>query len=454
VETSATRNAESGFTIVEVVVALTILVIALVGSALLFENGIIVSGNTRQRVVAAQLATSALERIRGTAADPTKWPSIPQGQTLFPQTVNGSQFVVTQDVQFVAQRSAQSSCDSPGTGSGEIMQVTETVTWIGMAGTKPVQQTTTLAPPVGAYSSATGSIAVKIFNAAGTTSPNINVQVSGPVTQTQQTTTEGCAFFYALTPGTYTVSVIEGTGVGDQEVVTPSQSTSVTVGQTASLQFNYDSAATITVSGNTGSTAQPASGMTYSVVDTGLQPYGQFSFGANGTPASLTPLFPYAAGYTVFAGSCTDSNPLGHDGAGNLFYPTLAPTPIDVPPGGSASTTVPLYTLQLLVKNSSGVIQTNATSTMTATTGFSRPYVSVCTSGTANAAGPVLGLVATDATGTSTTAVPLGHWTITTRAGTKSATTNVWVKPDAVYTVSSTGAAVSAVSGALNVTVH
>jgi len=93
-----TRRDEDGFTVVEVLVALTILVIALVGSALLFENGMIVSGNTRQRVVGAQLATEALEKIRGTAADPTKWPTIPQGQTLFNQTVNGSKFVVTQDV--------------------------------------------------------------------------------------------------------------------------------------------------------------------------------------------------------------------------------------------------------------------------------------------------------------------------------------------------------------------
>ncbi len=451
-DASVARPADSGFTVVEVLVALTILVIALVGSALLFENGILVSGNTRARVVAAQLATQQLEVLRGTAADPTKWPSIVQGQSLFPQTVNGSQFVVTQDVQFVSQRSAQSSCDSPGSGTGDIMQVTETVTWMGMAGTKPVQQTTTLAPPVGAYSSATGSIAVKVFNASGKTSQNINVQAtSGTTTLTQQTTSEGCAFFYALAPATYTVSIIEGTGVGDQEVLAPAQSTSVSVGQTASLQFNYDTAATITVSGYTNSTATPASGLTYSVADTGLQPYGQFSFPANST--SLTPLFPYAAGYTVFAGSCTDSNPIGKDGRGNLFYPTLTPTPIDVPPAGSATTTVPLYTLQLLVKNSAGAVQNGATSTMTATTGYAKPYVSVCTSGTANATGPTLGLVNTGATGTSTTAVPLGHWTITTRSGTKSATTNVWVKPDAVYTVDANGNAVSAVSGPLNVTV-
>ncbi len=118
-----------------------------------------------------------------------------------------------------------------------------------MAGTNPVQSTTALSPPVGAYSASTGSIAVKVFDSTGAVSQNVNVKVQGPLTQTQQTTSEGCAFFPFLDVGTYAVSVIEGTGVGDQENVTPTQNTSVSVGQTASLLFNYDTAATIDETG-------------------------------------------------------------------------------------------------------------------------------------------------------------------------------------------------------------
>src|SRR4051812_5162839 len=156
-----------GFTVVEVVVAITVLVIALVGAAALFGNGIIVSGNTRNRVVAAQLATEALEKVRGTAADATKFTSIVVGQTVYNRTVNGVTYTVTQDEQFVGQRSTQSSCDSPGSNNGQIMQVSAAVSWRGMAGTKPVQQTTALSPPVGAYSASTGSIAVKVYNSSG-----------------------------------------------------------------------------------------------------------------------------------------------------------------------------------------------------------------------------------------------------------------------------------------------
>jgi hypothetical protein len=413
---------------------------------------LVTSGNNRQRIVATQLATRELENIRGTAADPTKFTSITVGQTVSTKTVNGIDFTITQDVQWVGQSSTQSSCDSPGTNDGQILQVTERVSWRGMAGIQPVQQTTALAPPVGAYSASTGSIAVKVLDSSAALNQNINVQIAGPVTQSQQTTTEGCAFFPFLTPGTYTVSIIEGTGVGDQENAVPAQTTSVSVGQTASLTFNYDTGATITMTGYDGSIATPASGIRLSVANTGLQPYSQYTFGSGIT--SLTPLYPYLSGYTVFAGQCTDSNPLGKDTDRNLFYPTAAPTPVEVDPGGTASTTATLYNLPVYVTRL-GVATAAATVTARPTTGLPAPNTVVCTNGIANTTGATLGLVATDAAGNSTTAVPLGHLTITATkvisGTTRTGTANVWVKPDGVYAVDANGAATTMYAGAIPV---
>ncbi len=292
---------------------------------------------------------------------------------------------------------------------------------------------------------------MKVYNSSGVISQNINVQVQGPLTQTQQTTAEGCAFFPFLDTGTYTVSVIEGTGVGDQENVTPTQNTSVSIGQTASLLFNYDQAATINVTGWSNSTATPATGIPLSVANTGLQPYSQYSFAAGLT--SLTPLYPYANGYTVFAGNCTDNSPVGKDTNRNLFYPTGAPSPLGVSAGGTVTTTVPLYTLSVFVKNTSNVAQTSATVTAAETTGFPAPNSAVCTSGAGTGTGPTLGLVTTDAAGNSVTAVPLGHWTITAWKGTKVGSVTVWVKPDAVYAVSGSGAATTAYSTPVTVVV-
>ncbi len=457
------RSAE-GFTIIEVVVAITILMVSLMGAALLFENSIIISGNTRNRVVATNLATESMEQVRGWAADPTKFVNIPQGQTVFagaPQLVNGIQYTVTQNVQFVGQNSTQSSCDSPGSNTGQIMQVEELVTWPAMGGTKTVSEVTMLAPPVGAYSASSGSIAAKVTDSTGAPAQNINVRVAGPTTQTQQTTSEGCAFFAYLPVGTYTVTVIEGTGVGDQEVVAPAQTASVTVGQTTSLPFSYDTAGTINVTGWSPATPPAATGISISVANTGLQPSSQYSFPAGTT--SLTPLFPYASGYTVFAGNCTDNNPLGKDTNRTLFYPTAAPVPLSVTPGGTANTTVPLYPVSLHVQNSTAVAVVGGPTSATESTSYPAPYGAVCTNGTTSASAPTLGLVTTDAAGNSVTDLPLGHWTITAQClrgaaacptSNKTGTVNVWVQPGGVYGVNpATGAATTLFPGAIPVTV-
>src|SRR5207248_4283262 len=133
------------------------------------------------------------------------------------------------------------------------------------------------------------------------------------------------------------------------------------------------------------------------------------------------------------------------------FDPTGAPGALGVSAGGTVSTTVPLYTLPVLVKDTSSAPQSGAAVAAAETTGFAAPYTAVCTSGTGSGTVPTLGLVATDAAGNSVTAVPLGHWTITARKGTKAGSVNVWVKPDAVYAVNSSGASTTAYSAPITV---
>jgi Tfp pilus assembly protein PilV len=433
-----------GFSIVEMLVAITILMIALLAAALMFENGMRVSGDTRQRVVAAHLATQAMESVRGPAANPAKFTSVIDanlGQTVQTRTVNGLQFTITQDIQWVGQTSSANSCDAGGSTSGLVAQVTESVTWANMRATKPVQSTTALSPPVGAYASNTGGLAVKVVDAQNQPRANINVQITGPSTDTQKTTAQGCAFFAYIPPGTYTASVIEGTGVGDQEQLTPSQTKAVVVGQTASLVFNYDTAATIAVSGWTisGAATTVATNIPISVANTGLQPYAAFSFPA--TTTSLTPLYPYTSGYTVFAGNCADNNPVGKNGVNNPFYPGQPTTPINVTAGATSPAAVQLYSLPVVV-TAAGVPVSGATVTANPPSpSFGSPNNPVCTNGIASGSQPVLGLAASDAAGQSLTAVPLGHWAITATSGTMTGTVNVWVQPTGIFAVTSGGAA-------------
>ena len=444
-------DAQAGFTIVEVVVASTLLLVAFLAAAGLFASGTRVSGDTRMRVIAAQLASSAIEAVRGPAADPSKFTtSVIPGTTVTTKTVNGLKFTVTQEMQWISQSSTTDACDSGGVGSNAILQVSESVTWSGAGATAPVESNTTLSPPAGAYSAVSGSIGAKVVNAAGQPLPNIAVSVVGPMSRSQNTTSEGCAFFAFLTPGSYTVSVTAGTGVGDQEQLVPSQSTSVTVGQTASMQFNYDTAATITVTGWSGSTATPATNIPIGVANTGLQ-FGAYTYAAGTT--TMTPLFPYPSGYTVFAGNCTDNSPEGLDTTRNRFYNNPGTTATNVTPNGTTATTVPLYDLPIKVVNSVGAVVPGATLTATATTGYAAPYTSVCLSGGASGTSPTYGLVTTDAGGLSTTGVPLGHFTITARSGAKVGTAKIWRRITGVFNVTAGGASTGTAQPLITVTV-
>jgi Tfp pilus assembly protein PilV len=450
----ATRGAgsDAGFTIIEVVVASTLLVVSFLAAALLFESTTRISGDTRMRVIAAQIASSAIEKVRGPAADPARFTSsIIPGTTVTSQTVNGLKFTLTQEMQWVAQSSTTSACDSGGVGSNGILQVTESVTWTGAGATAPVESVTTLAPPAGAYSAATGSIAAKVLDATGLPQENVQVSISGASSQAQSTTSEGCAFFAYLTPGAYTVKVTAGTGVGDQQDLVPSKNTSVTVGQTASLAFNYDTAARITITGWSGSVATPATNIPIGIGNSSLSPYRMYSYAAGTT--ALTPLFPQPSGYTVFAGNCTDNNPVGLDTTNNVFYNNPGTTPVSVTPGGTTLATVPLYDLPVKVVNTSGVVQPNAVVTATETTGYASPYTSVCTNGGASGTAPTLGMVTTDAAGTSTTAMPLGHWSIKAVVGTKQGTTKIWRRITGVFAVTTGGASTGSALPVVTVTV-
>ncbi len=445
-------GSDAGFTIIEVVVASTLLVVSFLAAAALYESGTSISGDTRLRVVAAQIAASAIEKVRGPAADPARFTSsIIPGTTVTTQLVNGLKFTLTQEMQWVAQSATTSACDSGGLGSNGILQVSESVTWAGAGGTAPVESVTTLAPPAGAYSSATGSIAAKVLDAAGLPQDNVQVSISGPSSQSQATTSEGCAFFAYLTPGAYTVSVTAGTGVSDQQQLVPSQGTSVTVGQTASLSFNYDTAATITITGWSGTVSTPATNIPIGTGNSALTPYRMYSYAAGTT--TLTPLFPSPSGYTVFAGNCTDNNPVGLDTTNNVFYINPGTSPVSVTAGGTTLATIPLYDIPVKVVNSTGVVQPNAVVTATETTSNPSPYNAVCTSGAGSGSAPTLGMVTTNAAGTSTTAMPLGHWSIKAVVGPKQGITKIWREITGVFATTATGAATGSALATVTVTV-
>ena len=249
---------------------------------------------------------------------------------------------------------------------------------------RPCSEVTTLAPPVGAYSPSSGSIAVKVFDSTGAVAQNINVQVAGPTNQTQQTTTEGCAYFAFLTPGTYTVRVIEGTGVGDQEVARrrrPRRSRSArphrcssTTTRPATITGTFAASRRRPRAGCRSRSRTPACSRTVSSRSR-----------RRATTTTSPSLFPYASGYTVFAGQLHRQQPArqGHQPQPSTRlrrrYRSASP------PNGSATTTVPLYPVALHVQNARSGSGREHDADRGRDDGFAAPYTAICTTGTATA---------------------------------------------------------------------
>jgi hypothetical protein len=180
--------------------------------------------------------------------------------------------------------------------------------------------------------------------------------------------------------------------------------------------------------------------MPVGIANTGLQPYGQYTYGVGTT--AFSPVFPYPSGYTVFAGNCTDNNPNGLDTSRNRFYNNPGTGTVTVTPGGSATATIPLYDLPITVMNGA-TPAVGATLTATETTYSNRQPAAtpVCTSGLGTGTRPTIGLVTSGAGGVSLTGIPLGHWTINATFGAKHGTINIWRRITGVFAVTGTGTA-------------
>ena len=447
---------EEGFTVIEFTVAMALLVVCLIAGAQMMTSGMRVSGDTRARVIAANLATQTLEDLRAQAADITSFPTIAVGRTtLTPQTVSGTTFTVTRDVAWVGHRGTGSNCDAGGSGT-LVLRASAVVTWGHMNGTAPVQSTTTFSPPVGAYSANSGSVAAKVLGVTGQPISGVTVTATGTTSGTSaarsvSTDADGCAFFAQLGPGTYDVTAASAGYVDDQQRTTALQTASVVASQTVAVTFAYDRAAQLT-SAFGGFT--PAGGnIGVSITNTGLQPNGVFNFL---TPLAGTSVYPYPTGYGLFAGTCSDSNPLGTTSSGAAYYPSEVPgTPITTSPGGTATGQAHLYQFAVrAMRNGSPV----ASATVTLTPHTSGTGVT-CATGTTAITLPNTSATTASPAGYSTAGVPLGHYTVTVRSGSRSGTATIWVKPKTdgsglseVWRTNSSGVAQSLVTLPLDVT--
>ena len=302
--------ADGGFTLVEVVVAMSLFAVAAtVILGLLVQTTGVARGNSR-RTTAANLAQTQIEAARALKAT-----AIPDGLTTSFPTVNGTMYTVKQVANYVPTESSTSVC----TGSGSSLAyklVTVTVTWTGMGATKPVRADTLKNVGLGTdgLDATTGTLAVQVNSASGSAQSGVTVVLgSGPTNRV--TGDDGCAVFTGLAPGNYTVSssMTGYAGTGNVQAVTTS-SVAVTAGGISRRSLDYDAAASLAVALDAPTGSVVPSALRLRVGDTYLSEYSlptctgsDTSACTTGVPGTISGLFPET--YTVKVGACTETDP-------------------------------------------------------------------------------------------------------------------------------------------------
>lgn len=299
---------DEGTSLIEMVVALVIFGILSSALLVLLLSSARLVRLSAGRTVAGQVASSVVDEARAQGAT-----SVAPGRVVTNRTVKNVVYTVTRDAQFVSRTATTGSCTASGTPS--FLRVRVAVTWAGMGSVPPIEVNTLVAPRVGDADANSGSVAVLVSDRNGAGSAGTTVTLTGRTTGTvsvQQTTADGCAYFAFRPPGTYDAALSSTDGVTPAGVSSPSQAVTVQASQTASLAMQYDRSASITLVADTDSGHPAPSSMPFTLYNTLAYTNATKTRVVAGTAPStlVTGLFPTAAGYVVWAGSCTANDPV------------------------------------------------------------------------------------------------------------------------------------------------
>lgn len=433
------RANDDGFTLVEVIVAISVFGIIIIGALVGVVSVMRITSDNSARAQAVNLAAGAIDTARIDAQNDITGMS---GGTSA-QTVDGRTYTVKRTLDWQYTDGTTNRCSASATGTTAqllFLNVHIKVTWPGMGSAAPVTQETVFSPTTKINDPTLGTILVQVQSITGsggvggitaTVAPSTAVAANTATVLSAQpdpTNQDGCTVAIKVTPGTYTVTLAAPTGQqyrDEQQSATPSKTVVVKAGQSSGASFNFDPA--IAVAMNYASNASNAllpTNLTTSFVST----YGTYEATGTATPQYLSPI---SSGYVVYPG-VFDSNANNADGSVNpdsclSTDPTMWPRASD---GRVGKTPTPSVSKDQLTGNvQMGVVTVtinNSDTILTAKTAAATNGDPGCRTGQSYS-------FARTATGTSgttdiTLALPYGTWSITSQRTSSSTPVNVTAK--------------------------
>lgn len=353
---------ENGFSVLEVLIALTILLIVLVPVAGLLATSFSVGSNSRLKQEATGMATSALDNQLQSGA--TALLADMGESSLGTTTPTGGNQVFTIEREVSTYTPGSTACVSPQSNAEAMLEVTIFVTWSHVtsgsqwwSSSDPsytgnlVSVSSSLALPPTALNANDGSILVDVTGAKSEPEQGVSVTASSDSqTVTVTTTSAGCALFANLAPGNWTVTASrtgwidsqDGWDVGTDSASPATSSPAVTAGSTTTVDLSYDQEATVTAQYSLSQGTVPAGlNLPLSFYNAAMTTN---PFVAEGSPAAVYP-YSTSPSYYVIAGSCgTESDPDDTTEPGSADG-----QPVTLVEGGSTTVTIPLTPIAVAV---------------------------------------------------------------------------------------------------------
>jgi prepilin-type N-terminal cleavage/methylation domain-containing protein len=302
----ASRGADEGFTLVEVMVALVLFVALSTATVSILIQAMRTVRENSQRVVAANVARTQLEYLRrlGTSG-------ITLGLTTTAAPGIPTDYQVRSTAQWVGLGQQSSACSAAQPGQAYV-RVTVDVTSADLSA--PVTVNSIIAPPATPSAAGTGAAAISVIDQIG--APVSDVVIRGVDTThptngfTYTTGDDGCIFVPGLTPSASLVVSISRSGTPAYVSLTPtgtSQTVSIAASSLARPTFYFAPAAGITFAGDRPEYPLLAGfPVSWQVNETGAS----VNPGTVGTTVSGQ--WPSTSGFSAWAGDCPDADPQGY----------------------------------------------------------------------------------------------------------------------------------------------
>jgi Tfp pilus assembly protein PilV len=308
----AAARAESGITLIEVVVSSLVVAMIAVGTLTAFASSNRASADERARNQATLLAAQDEENLRalnvseldqlGTQTHPAK-------------TVNGTTFTITSSAEYVAGAQNKLTCETTG-GAANYIQTTSKVTWPGAR--TGVTQSSIVDVPTSLQ------LLVRTYNQAHVALEGVTVAVTNraeTVTDAEEVTpATGCVVFGALPEKEVDVQAVAGADVNEaEELSSAAPAKEVTLSPTTltgPVEFTLAAPGAIEPTFESNGSTVGVTGDTFFATHSGVSK--ALIGGTSGTYAStsrLAGLFPFqtssggANPYKVYAGDCAANSP-------------------------------------------------------------------------------------------------------------------------------------------------